>query len=125
MSDDRINSFLPPGLIAAAVTVHERLMACDMCISHFMNSQPNLEKVFPAVLQVTELSKRIKGHAQVLKDIPKYYVSREPNGPDLDCINNLVNNGKVMIACLEQLYMTINWLRISYERDIETSKRKR
>jgi hypothetical protein len=125
MSVDRNDFFLPPGLIAAANTVNERLIACDMCISDFMSRQLDLDKAFPAILQVNELSKRIKGHAQVLKDISKYYVSREPSGQDLDCINNLVNNGKVMVACLEQLYMTMNWLRISRERDTEMSIRKR
>jgi dGTP triphosphohydrolase len=120
MSQDINNYSLPLSLTARAENMIERLIICDMCINDFIDKQPIVKQADPVLQDVTEMSKRIREHVQVIKGILVYYAARHLSHQDLDRINNLVNRGKVMISSLEKLYMTLNWLCLSQEmRDAE------
>ena len=100
-------------LMTQAKTIRERLTECIACIDAFLLKQPKVKRICNVQNELVEMSATVKSFAQMMENIIVYQATARSRYHDLDRISIMVSGGEMLIASLEKLYLTLNWLSLS------------
>jgi hypothetical protein len=96
-----------------AKTIRERLTECVACIDAFLLKQPKVKRICNVRNELVEMSATVKSFVQMMENIIMYQATTRSRYYELDKISTMVSGGEVLIASLEKLYLTLNWLSLS------------
>jgi hypothetical protein len=103
-----------------------KLTECDACIDAFILIQSRVRQIYPVQNELVNISATIKSFVQIIKNILVLQAGRHSRYQDLDQLSVLITRGGMLIASIERLYLTLNWLSLSqYIRDNEQAINRR